>query len=117
MRPTPRIGTRQNGSQATSLDLAHLHDDDGQIWDQLGKASLKELGKKAWTKQPLDIIPHLQQATLADDVVIGGGNAEELEELSKGVRLGGNETVVEGGIRLWEELPEPGERETGWRVV
>lgn len=100
-----------------SLDLGHLHDDEGQIYDQLGKSSLKEIGKKEWNKRVLDIIPHLQTATMADDVVLGGGNAEELEDLPKNVRLGGNETVVEGGIRLWKELPDPTERESTWRMV
>ena len=44
---------------------------------------------------------------MADYVVLGGGNAKEIEELPDGVRRGHNRAVVEGGRRLWEELPDP----------
>ena len=37
----------------------------------------------------------------------GGGAVEDLIELPDGFRRGHNRTVVEGGRKLWEELPDP----------
>ena len=48
---------------------------------------------------------------MADYVVLGGGNVKEIEELPDGVRRGHNRTVVEGGRRLWEQLPDPAQPE------
>ena len=47
------------------------------------------------------------KAFLADSVVLGGGNAKKLKELSPGVRLGHNLTAFRGGFRLWETGAPP----------
>ena len=54
----------------------------------------------------------LKHAVMADYVVLGGGNAKEIEELPDGVRRGHNRTVVEGGRRLFEELSDPAQPQT-----
>jgi polyphosphate glucokinase len=60
----------------------------------------------------------LKTALTADYVVLGGGNVNEIDELPDGVRRGHNRTVVEGGRRLWEELPDPAAGEcSGWLVI
>ena len=103
-----------------SLDLGHLLNADGdEIWTVLNKRSLKRLGAEKWRKQVRRILPRLMRATLADEVVIGGGQADELEELPEGMRRGSNADVRLGGMRLWEELPDPGAggADAGWRVV
>ena len=46
-----------------------------------------------------------------DYVVLGGGEAEELDELPPDCRRGGNENAFVGGFRLWE--PEWIERTHG----
>ena len=38
-----------------------------------------------------------------DYVVLGGGNARELDELPANCRLGHNEDAFLGGFRLWVE--------------
>ncbi|MEK6804076.1 MAG: hypothetical protein AABZ34_15640 [Nitrospirota bacterium] len=45
----------------------------------------------------------LKNALVADDVLLGGGNAKKLKQLPEGVRLGGNAHAFLGGQRLWEE--------------
>jgi polyphosphate glucokinase len=63
-------------------------------------------------------VPALKNAMMADYVVLGGGNVNEIEELPDGVRRGHNRTVVEGGRRLWEELPDPGKATaTDWLIL
>ena len=55
---------------------------------------------------------------MADYVVLGGGNVKEIEQLPDGVRRGHNRTVVEGGRRLWEELPDPTKPNTSeWLIL
>jgi polyphosphate glucokinase len=50
-----------------------------------------------------DVVIRLKTALVADDVLLGGGNAKKLKRLPEGVRLGGNAHAFIGGQRLWEE--------------
>ena len=43
----------------------------------------------------------LRDAFLADDVVIGGGNAKKFREPPANIRLGNNLAAFRGGYRLW----------------
>ena len=43
----------------------------------------------------------LSAALEPEYVVLGGGNAERLDELPENVRLGHNEDAFLGGFRLW----------------
>jgi polyphosphate glucokinase len=100
-----------------SLDLGRLHVDGGRLYEVLGDEGFERLGVKKWQKAIHDLIPSLKAAWMADYVVLGGGNVRELNELLDGVRRGHNRTVVEGGRRLWEELPDPAdETKTGWLI-
>jgi hypothetical protein len=55
---------------------------------------------------------------MADYVVLGGGSVKEIEELPDGVRRGHNRTVVEGGRRLWEDLPDLADQPgTDWLIL
>ena len=45
------------------------------------------------------------QAILAEDLVLGGGNARFLNRLPPGARLGGNAYAFKGGFALWKEEP------------
>jgi hypothetical protein len=49
------------------------------------------------------VIALLRAALLPDDIVIGGGNAEKLDPLPEGCRLGDNANAFIGGFRLWAE--------------
>lgn len=69
----------------------------------LGSRGLDELGKKAWRKHLMNVVPTLQRAFRADYVVLGGGNSKYVKEpLAPGVRLGHNHTAFLGGFRLWD---------------
>src|SRR5438105_2230912 len=61
----------------------------------------------------------LQAAFVADYVVLGGGQAEDVDPLPEGARRGGNADAFTGGFRLWEETVEPydGPPSGAWRVV
>jgi glucose-6-phosphate isomerase len=70
------------------------------------------LGAKKWQAVVHDVVPAVKTAMMADYVVLGGGGVKHVEELPEGVQRGHNRTVVEGGIKLWEELPDPAEKHT-----
>ena len=61
----------------------------------------------------------LHAAFRADYVVLGGGNADRVEPLPPYTRRGNNHDAVVGGVRLWEEMVEPHDRQPAlvWRVV
>lgn len=99
-----------------SLELGHLPYGDGYvIEDFLGKSGMQDLGKKTWKREVLDSVEQLRIALIADYVVLGGGNAKQLDELPEGFRLGHNRNAYLGGCRLWEEDPKT--RAPRWNVV
>jgi hypothetical protein len=101
-----------------SLDFGRMHWGDVRVWELLGDKSFEKLGAKKWQKAVHDIVPALQHVAMADYVVLGGGNAKEVEELPDGVRRGNNRAVVEGGRKLWEELSDPAKQApTDWLVL
>ena len=101
-----------------SLDMGRMHWGEAKVWELLGDKSFEKLGAKKWQKAVHEIVPSLQHVAMADYVVIGGGNAKEIEELPDGVRRGHNRAVVEGGRKLWEELPDPAKQTpTEWLIL
>jgi len=86
------------------MELAHLPYRKGKTFeDYVGRRGLKSLGKKKWRQAVVDVVSRLKAALVADDVVLGGGNARKLKELPPGVRLGDNANAFVGGFRLWED--------------
>jgi polyphosphate glucokinase len=101
-----------------SLDLGRLVYGKGRLFELLGDEGYEELGAKKWESTVLEIVPALKSAFMADYVVLGGGNVKKVDELPDGIRRGHNRTVVEGGRRLWEELPDPTEKDaTAWNII
>jgi polyphosphate glucokinase len=101
-----------------SLDLGRVRYGEDRVFDILGDKGFDKLGPKKWKKAVHEIVPNLQHSLMADYVVLGGGNVKEIDELPDGVRRGHNRTVVEGGRRLWEELPDPTKTgESGWLIL
>ena len=90
-----------------SLDLGRILYGKERLYELLSDAGFEELGAKKWQAVVHDILPALKNAMMADYVVLGGGSVKRLEELPDGTRRGHNRTVVEGGRKLWEELPDP----------
>lgn len=90
-----------------ALELAHLPYGRGggrTIEDHVGQRGLERLGKKRWRKVVREVVGHLRAATVADHVVLGGGNAKLLDELPEGCRLGDNRLAFAGGVRLWDDI-------------
>lgn len=69
----------------------------------LGREGLRRIGKRAWLRIVKEVSAALRDATAADYVMLGGGNAELVKRLPKNVRRGGNEDAFKGGFRLWDD--------------
>jgi polyphosphate glucokinase len=85
------------------LELAHLPYKKGRSFeDYVGREAQARLGKKKWRKAVFDVADRLSHALQADYVVLGGGEAEELNELPPGCRAGDNAFALVGGFLLWQ---------------
>jgi polyphosphate glucokinase len=83
------------------MELGHLPFRKATFEDYVGERGQERLGLKRWRKAVLETITHLTNAVEPDYIVLGGGNAEALEELPSNCRLGHNEDAFLGGFRLW----------------
>jgi polyphosphate glucokinase len=87
-----------------AMELAHLPYKKGRSFeDYVGKAALERSGPRKWRQHVADVVARLTAALVADDVVIGGGNARRLCRLPAGARYGSNDLAFEGGYRLWSQ--------------
>src|SRR5215471_14152641 len=86
-----------------SLELGDLPYRNGSIIeDYLGDAGQARLGEKAWQRDVQHAVVQLKKSFIADYVVLGGGNAKELNKIPKGIELGNNRNAFLGGVRLWQ---------------
>ena len=85
------------------MELAHLPYKKGTHEDYVGADALEKRGKKKWRKHVADVVALLVAALQPDDVVLGGGNANQLGELPPGCRAGDNANAFLGGFRMWEK--------------
>jgi predicted NBD/HSP70 family sugar kinase len=86
------------------MELAHLPYRNGKTFEEyLGKDGQKKLGRKKWERHVHRVVEMLSNALTADYVVLGGGNAKDLESLPAKARLGSNSNAITGGYRLWDE--------------
>jgi hypothetical protein len=86
-----------------SLELGDLPYRNGSIIeDYLGDSGQVRLGEKAWQRDVQHAVVQLKKSFIADYVVLGGGNAKELDEIPKGIELGHNRNAFLGGVRLWQ---------------
>jgi polyphosphate glucokinase len=89
------------------LELGHLPYPGGPLLDHvLGQRGLQRLGKKAWRRVVHALVPLLMETFLVDYVVLGGGNAKQLNRLPPGTRLGHNQTAFRGGFRACAALED-----------
>jgi len=90
------------------LELAHLpYRKDRTYEDYVGLRGLERRGAERWRKSVLDVIERLRAALICDSVLLGGGNAKLMENLPSHVTLGANSNAIDGGIRLWQDVPDP----------
>ena len=102
------------------LELGCLPYRDGETMaGRVGADGFDRLGTKAWLASVEEITGMLREAMSADYVLLGGGNSRHIDPLPADARRGGNDDAIAGGMRLWEELVEPHDREPPrvWRVV
>ena len=84
------------------LELGHLPFRKQTFEDYVGERGLKKLGRKKWEKAVFATVEQLSAAMEPDEVVLGGGGVDKLEELPDGCRRGENENAFLGGFRLWD---------------
>ena len=85
------------------MELGHLTYRSGTYEDLLGLRGLQRLGITKWRECVREVIARFITALELDDVVIGGGNVNKLDQMPPGCRVGGNEFAFRGGLLLWEE--------------
>ncbi|MBN9118771.1 MAG: ROK family protein [Planctomycetes bacterium] len=111
------------------LELGEIPEPGGQkLGLILGRRGLKRLGKRKWRRVIEWAVPALMAATLADYVVLGGGNAKQIKVQPPGSRLSNNLTAFRGGFRLWhledvptlhdgDEKPPAPPKPAEWRLI
>src|SRR5213594_245489 len=85
------------------MELGHLPYRDGTFETYVGLRGLQEHGLTQWRRDVADAVRRLIAALEPEDVVLGGGNVHQLDELPPGSRVGDNANAFLGGFRLWEE--------------
>ena len=85
------------------MELGHLPYKKGTYESYVGNQALMDRGKKKWRSHVADVVALLVAALEPDEVVLGGGNAKELDELPPKCRVGDNRNAFLGGYRMWEE--------------
>ena len=84
------------------LELGHLPFRTKTFEDYVSESARERRGKKRWLKAVFETVEQLSAAIQPDYVVIGGGGADELDQLPPNSRRGDNENAFRGGFRLWE---------------
>ena len=84
------------------MELGHLPYRRRTFEDYVGVAGRKRLGQKKWEAAVRDVIARLIAALEPGDVVLGGGNVNNLTRLPPGCRAGDNANAFVGGFRLWQ---------------
>jgi polyphosphate glucokinase len=84
------------------LELGHLPFRKKTFEDYVSERARKRVGKKKWRQAVFEVVERLAAAMEPDEVVLGGGGVEELDELPPGCRRGDNDNAFVGGFRLWD---------------
>ena len=85
------------------LELAHLPFRKKTFEEYVSARALERDGKKKWRKTVFEVVERLSAAVEADYVIIGGGGADDLDDLPPNARRGDNRQAFVGGFRLWQE--------------
>ncbi len=86
------------------MELGHLPYKKATYEDYLGERGFERLGKKKWAKHVFAVIERLRAALEPDEILIGGGNVEKLDELPPRCRRGSNADAFAGGFGLWNKV-------------
>jgi polyphosphate glucokinase len=94
-----------NDGRLEPMELGHLPFRKRTYEDYVGLRGLERLGRKKWERRVHQVIELFRAALQPEYIVVGGGNAELLQELPPGCRLGDNANAFTGGFRLWQSGP------------
>jgi polyphosphate glucokinase len=84
------------------MELGHLPYKDATFEDYVAIRGLNKYGKEKWREAVNDVVERLKAALEPDDIVLGGGNVNNLAALPPGCRAGDNANAFLGGFRLWD---------------
>jgi polyphosphate glucokinase len=93
-----------NGRLAPHLELSHAPVRKGRTYDTwMGKAQLKSVGPKKWSRRILATVDGLRPVFAWDRLYVGGGNAKKLTlSLGDDVTIVPNLAGILGGVRVWD---------------
>ena len=85
------------------MELGHLPYRKSTYEDYVSTAARKRQGRTRWHRSVREVVEFFIAALEPDEIVVGGGNAEELDPdtLPPRARLGDNADAFAGGFRLW----------------
>ncbi|MFW5833113.1 MAG: ROK family protein [Pseudomonadota bacterium] len=84
------------------LEIQHLPYRDGLTFeDWTGTRGIERFGLEVWRRHLAIVVEKMRNATVAEYVVLGGGNVRHVETLPPHCRLGANSNAFLGGYRLW----------------
>src|SRR5678810_1026058 len=90
------------------MELGHLPYRTRTFEDYLGVRGRARLGQRKWEQAVNDVIARLIAALEPEDVVLGGGNVNNLTKLPPGCRAGDNSNAFVGGFRVWQKTKRRG---------
>jgi polyphosphate glucokinase len=88
------------------MELGHLPYKDATFEDYVGVRGFKRYGQEKWREYAADVVARLIAALEPDDIVLGGGNINNLASLPSGCRAGDNSNAFIGGFRIWMPTAE-----------
>lgn len=93
----------KDGQLGPHLELSQHQFRKGETYnEQLGNATLKQIGKRKWNRRVRRAIAALRALTNFDRLYIGGGNAAKIDfQLAPDIETIPNEDGLKGGAWLW----------------
>ncbi len=83
------------------LELGELPYKEGNYEDYLGLCGMEKNGINAWRQDVAEVAALFRFAFQTDEIVLGGGNATNINPLPPGCRRGSNDHAFTGGFRMW----------------
>jgi len=73
-----------------------------KFMERLTAKALLQGGKRKWLKAVAEVVEIMRDVTRPTDIVLGGGNAKQINALPHGCRRKDNQVAFLGAKRLWE---------------